>query len=143
MDYPLYFDHRSLNNAPDTDDSEDSNDENNWRNDYPDEDDNAYGEDDESIDEDDMRRAVEQIDIDGDRELSSEDEENYYDSDGKELNQSDVNRYGTGYAKYKARILKQLGKSTIDVYDSDDNEEDSDDGHFTDDDEPENLDLYD
>lgn len=39
-------------------DEDDSNDENNWRNDYPDED-----EFNESIGEDDMRKAIEDFDI--------------------------------------------------------------------------------
>lgn len=54
-------------------DSEDSNDEANWRNDYPDTD------DDQSIGEEDMRRAVEEIKIGSDADnLSSEDEDYNY-----------------------------------------------------------------
>lgn len=51
-------------------DSEDSNDEDNWRNDYPDTDDNF------SVGEDDMRRAVEDLNIGSDDNLSS-DESDY------------------------------------------------------------------
>lgn len=51
-------------------DSEDSNDEDNWRNDYPDTDDNF------SVGDDDMRRAVEDLNIGSDDNLSS-DESDY------------------------------------------------------------------
>lgn len=47
--------------------TDDSNDENNWRNDYPDE------EEFDSIDDYDMVNAVNDLDLDGDRELSTDD----------------------------------------------------------------------
>jgi len=76
----------------DSDHSEDSNSESKCRNDYPDEDE----DDDESIAEKDMRRAVNNLDIDDD--LS--DEDNLYSDD-------DENRYGQAYAKYKKRVLNR------------------------------------
>lgn len=48
------------------DESEDSNDEDNWRNEYPDTDDNF------SVGEDDMRRAVEDLNFGSDNDLSSD-----------------------------------------------------------------------
>lgn len=55
----MYSTHREGKADTDSDSSDDSNDENNWRNDYPDED--EYGG--SSIDDDDMRRAVEEFDL--------------------------------------------------------------------------------
>lgn len=47
-----------------SEDSEDSNNENNWRNEYPDTDEDKIGDgDDESIDENDMRRAFNSMDM--------------------------------------------------------------------------------
>lgn len=65
-DDPLYSSHRGLGDRSDSDggESEDSNDENNWRNDYPDEDEDVFGEA-ASVDEDDIRRAVEEFDLGG------------------------------------------------------------------------------
>ncbi|XP_019561485.3 probable RNA polymerase II nuclear localization protein SLC7A6OS [Aedes albopictus] len=143
-DDPLYSSHRGLGDRSDDsagEESEDSNDENNWRNDYPDEDEDVFG-DCQSVDEDDMRRAVEELDLEGDRELSSDEEEDYgeradgnsgfaypvnddvhdnlddddgdddeyRDADDDGVNVNDVNRFGTAYARYKARIMKQFEK---------------------------------
>ncbi|EAT45368.1 AAEL003332-PA [Aedes aegypti] len=156
-DDPLYSSHRGLGDRSDDsmgEESEDSNDENNWRNDYPDEDEDVFG-DCQSVDEDDMRRAVEEIDLEGDRDLSpSDDEEDdygaredgnsgfaypvnddvyadvddddddgeYRDADDDGVNANDVNRFGTAYARYKARIMKQFEKkrrgSDSEEYDS-------------------------
>ncbi|KAJ6649265.1 putative RNA polymerase II nuclear localization protein SLC7A6OS [Pseudolycoriella hygida] len=74
----------------DSDHSEDSNSESNWRNDYPDEDD--YEDGGESIDEDDMVRAVNNLEFDDE----SSDEDSLY--------SEDVNRYGSAYAKYKKKL---------------------------------------
>ncbi|KAG4073004.1 hypothetical protein HA402_009423 [Bradysia odoriphaga] len=76
--------------------SEDSNSESHWRNEYPDEDDE--GDDNESIGEREMMRAVNNLDIDDD--LSDDDSIGSASAD-------DVNRYGTAYAKYKNRILNR------------------------------------
>lgn len=130
-DDPLYSSHRGLDSDDSSDaDSEDSNAEDNWRNDYPEEENPA---DDQSIGEDDMLRAVEELDLDGDRELSSDDDYVRYDEDGEEtgfayprddgvlytdeeedsdseaegVDREDVRRYGTAYARYKARILRE------------------------------------
>uniref|UniRef100_A0A182QPY2 Probable RNA polymerase II nuclear localization protein SLC7A6OS n=1 Tax=Anopheles farauti TaxID=69004 RepID=A0A182QPY2_9DIPT len=128
-DDPLYSSHRWLDSDDSSDaDSEDSNAENNWRNDYPDEDENQYAE---SVGEEDMVRAVEDLDLDGERELSSDedyvrydsgedgfayprddgvmytDEEDDTDSETEGVNRDDVRRYGTAYARYKARILRE------------------------------------
>uniref|UniRef100_A0A336KAA7 Probable RNA polymerase II nuclear localization protein SLC7A6OS n=1 Tax=Culicoides sonorensis TaxID=179676 RepID=A0A336KAA7_CULSO len=101
--------------------SEDSNDENYWRNDYPDEDENCE-DDNSSVGESDMRRALDDFDIDGERELSSDEE--VYDDIGRghegfiysidseaigfedDLDYCDVNRYGEAYARYRRRVLK-------------------------------------
>ncbi|XP_055551119.1 probable RNA polymerase II nuclear localization protein SLC7A6OS [Wyeomyia smithii] len=159
-DDPLYSSHRGGEGGyTDDEDSEDSNDENNWRNDYPDEDADVFGEG-NSIDEDDMRRAVEDFDFEGDRELSSDDEDLAYfennppayppdydedefcEEDNAGLNPSDVARFGTAYAKYKARIMKHIDKKqNSDQYDSE--IDCGDDGRSDDDSESENFDLYD
>ncbi|XP_065089901.1 probable RNA polymerase II nuclear localization protein SLC7A6OS [Ochlerotatus camptorhynchus] len=146
-DDPLFSSHRGLGDRSDSlgEESEDSNDENNWRNDYPDEDEDVFG-DCQSVGEDDMRRAVEELDLEGDRELSSDgenedgtredgnsgfaypvnddgdDDDEYRDADDAGLNSNDVDRFGTAYARYKARIMKQLEKkqrgSDSEEYDS-------------------------
>uniref|UniRef100_A0A182MJ55 Probable RNA polymerase II nuclear localization protein SLC7A6OS n=1 Tax=Anopheles culicifacies TaxID=139723 RepID=A0A182MJ55_9DIPT len=129
-DDPLYSSHRGLDSDDSSDtDSEDSNAEGNWRNDYPDEEDNPDGD---SVDEEDMVRAVEDLDLEGERELSSDedyvrydndeddgfayprddgvlytDEEEDSDSDTEGVNKDDIRRYGTAYARYKARILRE------------------------------------
>ncbi|XP_063699273.1 probable RNA polymerase II nuclear localization protein SLC7A6OS [Culicoides brevitarsis] len=116
-----FYSYRDASMPDSENDSEDSNDENNWRNDYPDEDDMAGYDDDSSIGENDMRRAMDEFDIDDDRELSS-DEDLYGDEDAHDgfvysidsdaigfeddLDYCDVNRYGEAYARYKRRILK-------------------------------------
>ncbi|XP_053676866.1 probable RNA polymerase II nuclear localization protein SLC7A6OS [Anopheles nili] len=131
-DDPLYSSHRGLDSDDSSDtDTEDSNAENNWRNEYPDE------EDANSIGEVDMVRAVEDLDLDGERELSSDedyvrydkedkdseeegfayprddgvlytdDEEDTGDSDMEGVNKEDVRRFGPAYARYKARILRE------------------------------------
>lgn len=160
-DDPLYACHRGLDSDDSSDaDSEDSNAENDWRNDYPDEDEDGLA-DGASVGEDDMVRAVEDLDlgmmmpnplcvcllllvwpcvigcflfclVDGERELSSDedyvrydeneedgfayprhdgvlytDEEDDSDSEAEGINREDVRRYGTAYARYKARILRE------------------------------------
>lgn len=80
------------------DDDDDSNDENNWRNEYPD-------SEPSSIDEDDIVRAMERVDIEDD--LSSDTGEDKIYDDPPDLFNEDVKRYGEAYAKYKARVLTQ------------------------------------
>ncbi|KAJ8670577.1 hypothetical protein QAD02_001836 [Eretmocerus hayati] len=75
--------------------SEDSNSESNWRNDYPDSDHSN-----ESIGENDIRRAMRNLNVED--ELSSDDEDFVYG-----LDEDDVERYGYKYAKYKARMNKE------------------------------------
>ncbi|XP_050077946.1 probable RNA polymerase II nuclear localization protein SLC7A6OS [Anopheles maculipalpis] len=133
-DDPLYSSHRGLDSDDSSDAySEDSNAENNWRNDYPDEDEDQ--QEGESIGDEDMVRAVEDLDLDGERELSEEDglvlydendeseviryptqqhdwlsatdSEDSLDSETEGVNREDVQRYGTAYARYKARILRE------------------------------------
>jgi Transcription factor Iwr1 len=53
----IYTTHRGDEGNLESDDSEDSNEENNWRNDYPEEEDNS------SIDENDMRAAMGRCDL--------------------------------------------------------------------------------
>ncbi|XP_058815969.1 probable RNA polymerase II nuclear localization protein SLC7A6OS isoform X2 [Topomyia yanbarensis] len=158
-DDPLYSSHRCHGENTSDEESEDSNDENNWRNDYPDEDEDVFG-DANSVDEDDMRRAVQDLDIDGENELSSDDEDyanggdssgfayppgdgdddlyEYREDDDEGVNPTDVARFGPAYAKYKARILKQ-SKMNTDEYDSEIGCSDSSSSTS----ESENFDLYD
>lgn len=125
-------------NDPEDDfnESDDSNDENYYTNDYPDDGEGAYSEG-----EEDIRRAVEDFDIgnflfydfyfmhlktffkkyflDGDRELSSDDEEEnsdfVYSVDSEafgfedDIDYCNVNRYGSygdRYSRYKRRFLQ-------------------------------------
>lgn len=57
-----YSSYRDTGMQESDNDSEDSNDENNWRNEYPDSDDMADG-DNSSVGEADMRRAMKDFDI--------------------------------------------------------------------------------
>ncbi|XP_053695888.1 probable RNA polymerase II nuclear localization protein SLC7A6OS [Sabethes cyaneus] len=160
-DDPLYSNHRGGSTGDE--DTEDSNDENNWRNDYPDEDDDIFGEA-NSVGEEEIRRAVEDFDFEGDRELSSDDDDytgvgnssgfaypandddydndEYCEEDNAGLNQDDVDRFGTAYAKYKARVMKDMEKTDSDQYDS---EIDCSGGRSSasDSSQRENFDLYD
>lgn len=108
---------------------EDSNDENNWRNDYPDEDDNSENG---SIGEREMMRAMNNFDIGND--LSSDDEDRngfVYSVDSEaisfedDVDYCDVNRYGEAYARYKKRVLKDLEEGSDDSNDGDDDSESS------------------
>ncbi|KAG5873637.1 hypothetical protein JTB14_022371 [Gonioctena quinquepunctata] len=95
--------------------SEDSNAENNWRNDYPDESDG------DSINENDMIQAMENIDLDDDL-LSSDNEENdfvYSVDDDVNPDKTDVERYGKRYAMFKAKYNKDIGNSDLDEDSSD------------------------
>lgn len=93
-----------LNNDESDDDLDpedsDSNDEDHWKNDYPDED----TSDNESIDERIMRKAITNLDIGN--ELSSDDD--FVCSADEES----ANRYGTSYAIYKKRVLKEFQDSS-------------------------------
>lgn len=119
MDYNdyLYSRPRLVNSESEDDNAEDedSNDENNYRNDYPDDDE---GSDNESIGEREMRRAMNNFDIDN--ELSSDEEQQngfVYSIDSEafsfedDLDYCDVNRYGEAYARYKKRVIKELADS--------------------------------
>lgn len=113
------------NNEEEEEDSEDSNEENYFRNDYPDEEDDL-----ESVNLREMCRAIESVSLnsysDGD---SSDDElqrngngfifsvDSFDDSFVDDVDSQDVDRYGTAYAKYKKRILRDL--KTSDSGDSD------------------------
>ncbi|CAH1953619.1 unnamed protein product [Acanthoscelides obtectus] len=97
----------------DSDDSEDSNAENNWRNDYPDESDM------ESINQDDMVKAVRKIDLGNDLS-SDEGEEDYVysleqeDAYREEVDEEDVYRYGERYARFKAENKKFVESTGLD-----------------------------
>ncbi|KAI8427452.1 hypothetical protein MSG28_001988 [Choristoneura fumiferana] len=91
---------RCTPSSDEADDDDDSNDENNWRNDYPDEED--------SIDEEDMVRAVERIDIEAD--LSSDAGEDQIYDEPPQLSNEDVLKYGAAYATYKAKVIGTPGK---------------------------------
>ncbi|XP_047987593.1 probable RNA polymerase II nuclear localization protein SLC7A6OS [Leguminivora glycinivorella] len=115
--------------SDDADDDDDSNDENNWRNDYPD-------EEEDSIDEEDMVRAVERCGIESD--LSSDAGEDHIYDGPADINNEDALRYGAAYAAYKARVLaggKGTGKEfaycrEIDDVDAKGYKDDSDDGFY-------------
>ena len=140
MEYNDYLYSRPrLMNDSDSDDNmedEDSNDENNWRNDYPDEDD-----DNTSVGECQMRNAIANFDIDND--LSSDEENatncnrfiNSVDSQEigfeDDLDYSNSNRHGESYARYRKRIEKEMNEEGND--DSDDESEDSNnDSYYSD-----------
>ncbi|XP_062548857.1 probable RNA polymerase II nuclear localization protein SLC7A6OS [Armigeres subalbatus] len=156
QDNPLYSSHRAFADRSDDsmdEDSEDSNDENNWRNDYPDEDEDEFN-DCQSIEDYDMRRAVEDLNLEPD--LSSDDDdddlvygariggrrtmisptyddgdddddEEYRDAEDDGVNANDVKRFGVDYARFKARVMKQFDKKT-NASDSDENNSEVDDG---------------
>lgn len=106
------------------DDSEDSNAENNWKNDYPDESDL------ESVTEDDMVKAMTRCDLE---DLSSDDGEEGFaysvDSESagfeEDIDDSDVQRYGERYARFKAQNKKNVETTTLqnDLYYGDIDEE--------------------
>ncbi|XP_060815632.1 probable RNA polymerase II nuclear localization protein SLC7A6OS [Bombus pascuorum] len=77
--------------------SEDSNSESNWRNEYPD---SSYSEG--SINEDDIREAVMNMRLEDGSDLSEEDDFVYA------LDEAVVENYGYKYARYKARVKKEL-----------------------------------
>ncbi|XP_055683791.1 probable RNA polymerase II nuclear localization protein SLC7A6OS [Lutzomyia longipalpis] len=95
------------------DESDDSNDENNWRNDYPDSD------PDSSIDERDMRRAVEKFNLDTD-DLSTDDDDYEYNDSGhterdeywQDCDDSDDSIKGRDYERYHRmlRLMEQSGR---------------------------------
>jgi Transcription factor Iwr1 len=112
-----------------SEEDEDSNDENNWRNDYPDED--EFSDEDGSIGERQMRKAVANFDIED--ELSSDDDNDFvYSVDSESANfEDDVdfsagNRLGREYAKYKKRNMKLL-QSNYEDNNADKEEEEEDD----------------
>lgn len=128
----IYGTHREngVNDTWDSEESEDSNDENNWRNDYPD----TEEEDEESVGESDIRLAVENMDLEGDRELSSDDGNGFvYSIDAEaigfedDIDYCDVNRYGEAYARYKKRVINKTYNGGYDYDNSDDSDDDSDD----------------
>lgn len=111
-----------MNSESEDDDAiedEDSNDENNYRNDYPDDDDDS---DNESIGEPQLRRAMNNFDIDNDLSTDEDDSHNgfVYSVDSEaigfedDLDYCDVNRYGEAYAKYKKRIIRDLNDGSDD-----------------------------
>lgn len=108
----------------DAKEDEDSNDEDNWRNDYPDEDEMS---DNESIGEREMRRAVNNFDIDNDLSSDEGDQNGFvYSVDSEAINfeddldYCDVNRYGEAYARYKKRVLRELNDESDDAADGED-----------------------
>ncbi|XP_050580057.1 probable RNA polymerase II nuclear localization protein SLC7A6OS [Bombus affinis] len=90
-------------------DSEDSNSESNWRNDYPD---SSYSEG--SINEDDIRDAVMNMRLEEESDLSEEDDFVYA------VDEAVVENFGYKYAKYKARMMKELEEDDDDDDDDDD-----------------------
>lgn len=116
LDQQLVFD--TYRNGDDVSDheheSDDSNSESNWRNDYPDSD---HSE--ESTDTDDMRKAVWSMRLEEGSDLSSEDDFVYA------VNEKDVEAYGYKYAKYKARVDKELRERSDSESSDDDSEVDS------------------
>ncbi|KAK3907262.1 putative RNA polymerase II nuclear localization protein SLC7A6OS [Frankliniella fusca] len=104
----------SDSDSPVMDDDDDSNDENNWRNDYPDE------EEGESDNEDGLTRGLSKVTF-GDEELSSDDDDEklIY---TEELSPSDVNLYGSAYARFKKNALKELDSSCFEVISNSDSD---------------------
>ncbi|CAO1312238.1 unnamed protein product [Diamesa serratosioi] len=131
----LYSRPRLMNDSESDDnvEDEDSNDENNWRNDYPDEDDDNI-----SVGERQMRNAIANFDLDND--LSSEEESdlsrngfvNSVDSQAigfeDDLDYSNSNRNFESYARYRKRIEKEMNEEGND--DSDDESENSDNNSY-------------
>ncbi|XP_013200481.1 probable RNA polymerase II nuclear localization protein SLC7A6OS [Amyelois transitella] len=124
--FGTYRDNGYRPSSDEEDDDDDSNDENNWRNDYPD-------SEHSSINEEDMIRAMENVDLEDD--LSSDTGEDKIYDQPNPFNE-DVLRYGPAYAKYKARVLSEEGDtnnssliqtSTVPDYGY---KEDSDDGFY-------------
>lgn len=119
--------------SDDNQEDEDSNDENNWRNEYPDEDDDNDG----SIGERQIRNAVENFDLEND--LSSEEESganrngfvNSVDTQAigfeDDLDYSNSKGHGESYAKYRKRIEKEMNEE------SDSNSDDGSDNSDNDD----------
>ncbi|XP_035446630.2 probable RNA polymerase II nuclear localization protein SLC7A6OS [Spodoptera frugiperda] len=112
------------------DDDDDSNDENNWRNDYPD-------SEASSIDVEDMVQAMQRVDIEDD--LSSDTGEDKIYDDPPDILQDDAQRYGSAYAKYKAKVLTEnpdlSNRGLILCHKTDDDDDpgyknDSDDGFY-------------
>ncbi|XP_028173875.1 probable RNA polymerase II nuclear localization protein SLC7A6OS [Ostrinia nubilalis] len=100
--YGSYRDNGLQPSDSEADDDDDSNDENNWRNEYPD-------TEHSSIDEDDMIKAMEKCDIEDD--LSSDTGEDKIYDDPPDIFNQDAERYGTAYAKYKARVMSEDGET--------------------------------
>lgn len=135
----LYSRPRLVNDSEsdDNQEDEDSNDENNWRNDYPDEDD-----DNESVGEKQIRSAVENFDLEND--LSSDEESgvnpnrfvNTVDSQAigfeDDLDYSNSNRHGESYAKYRKRIEKEMNEESDSNSDDDDSDSCGDDDYYSD-----------
>ncbi|CAH0556851.1 unnamed protein product [Brassicogethes aeneus] len=119
LDDPLLFGTARENGLQASDsecDSEDSNAENNWRNDYPDESDL------ESVNENDMVEAMQNVDIKEDLLSSDSGEEGFvYSIDSEaagfeeDIDESDVQRYGERYARFKARNkIENIESSGVD-----------------------------
>lgn len=112
---------QSNNLDSDDDDSDDSNAECCWKNDYPDESDM------ESVNDDDMVKAIAGLDVQ-DSLSSDEGEEGFvYSIDSEaagfeeDIDQTDVQRYGERYAVFKARHIDgvpttQIGGFSGDLY---------------------------
>lgn len=124
--------------------SEDSNEENYFCNDYPDEEDEVE-EDIHSINLQDMRRAIDNVNLCSDDEGILSTDENDYEEERRSVRNGfvfsidaldddfeddvdfrDVNRYGTAYAKYKQKILRDMKKY-------DDENDDFEAGNYDDD----------
>ncbi|KOC62719.1 putative RNA polymerase II nuclear localization protein SLC7A6OS [Habropoda laboriosa] len=117
-DQELVFDNYRDNGYSEAEcESEDSNSESNWRNDYPDDSNHSEA----SIEEDDMREAVRKMNLEDGSDLSEEDDFVYA------VDKADVEAYGYKYARYKARIKKELDEDedhrSICTSDSDENNE--------------------
>lgn len=140
MDYNdyLYSRPRLVNESESEDEQEDedSNDENNWRNDYPDEDDD-HG----SVGEHQIRNAVANFDLEND--LSS-DEESGVNNNGfvntvdaqtigfeDDLDYSNSNRHGESYSRYRKRIEKEMNEES-DSNSDDDSDSCGDDDYYSD-----------
>jgi len=100
--------------SSESEDSEDSNAEDNYKNDYPDTEESHE----EDSDFENLTGATGRIDLRKSVELSSDDEDFIYGSDG------DINsHHSTAYSKYKKRVMKELDGDVSSETDSDGDED--------------------
>lgn len=116
--------HRGGEINSDNEASDDSNEEDNWRNDYPEEIDDACGYDEDNLDKEIYGLDALQMEDYGNRSDNSDDNDDrllYTIEDNSELNNIS-NSHGMAYASYKRKMQRFLGE----IDDNDDDELDKD-----------------